>query len=387
MGLLVTKKVGAHYRFTESDSKEIEKIMELKQLDFSLQQIQEILCFRRLVGEQTDEYRKYCISVLENKRDQIEREQQRYKQIDHDINHRISKFKAIKAGESETLGLSMSSMNMLCCPDCKGILNIYNGTIEKNMIINANVRCECNYIAIIENGIYIDESAVREKTLNGKSMPSKKEYLDAASSKFINFYSEGMVMLIDNIEKYNNGIKYILEIENCVGNFLMQYIDYLPKDSTYILIDHDKNRISNLKNNLELHFNHNKFIFFCCDIDRLPIVDSSVDLIIDHWMTKNYGLIKNRFLPEVFSPLLKDGGILVGTYPYFDIKSKDYYNLPIETRNYYNRDKLLEKLDNLDYIRTEVEAIGPIVENNPYNLDIKDKELYCTIYAGQKKGK
>ena len=109
MGLLVSKKVGAHYRFTESDSKEIEKIMELKQLDFSLQQIQDILCFRRLVGEQTEEYRRYCISVLENKRQQIEKEQQRYKEIDHELNNRIGKFKAIRVKEREELGLPMSS--------------------------------------------------------------------------------------------------------------------------------------------------------------------------------------------------------------------------------------------------------------------------------------
>lgn len=387
MGLLVSKKVGAHYRFTESDSKEIEKIMELKQLDFSLQQIQDILCFRRLVGEQTEEYRRYCISVLENKRQQIEKEQQRYKEIDHELNNRIGKFKAIRVKEREELGLPMSSMNILCCPDCKGILNIYNGTIEKNMIIDANVRCKCNYTAIIENGIYIEESAVREKTMNGKAMPSKKEYLDAASPKFINFYYDGMAMLIESIEKHSIEPKYILEIENCVGNFLMQYINNLPKDSTYILVENDRDRIVNLKNNLESHFNHKNFIFFCCDIHRLPIVNSSVDLIVENWKTKNYGLLNKNFLPKVYSPLLKEKGILIGTYPYFDIKSRDYSSLPMETKEYYNRDKLLENLDNLGYVRTEIEDIGPIIENNPYNLDIKDKELFCTVYSGQKKSK
>ena len=384
MGLLVTKKEGAHYRFSEADSDEINKIMELKQLDFSLSKIQEILCFHRLAGDKTDEYRNYYLSVLEEKREEITNEQEKYRKINSDISHRIKTLKINELNKTKSLGLPMPSLDILGCPNCNGILDIYDGIIERNMIINANVKCECNYNAIVENGIYVDVESARKKTLNGKDMPSKKEFLDAASPKFINFYYDGMAMLIDNIRKHSNKPKYIMELESCVGTFLMQYIKYLPNNSTYILIGNDKDRLANLKSNIELHHEHMSFIFFCCDINRLPIKDLSIDIMVDHWMTKDYVQSNGEFLPKSVSPLLKEGGLLTGAYPYFNINSKDFYSIPVEIKDYFNKDKVMEKLEELNFTRIDSADIGPVIETNPYNVDTQGKELYLTIYAGQK---
>jgi DNA-binding transcriptional MerR regulator/SAM-dependent methyltransferase len=384
MGLLVTKKDGSHYRFSEADSKEIDKIIELKQLEFSLTQIQEILCFHRLAGTKTDEYRNYFLHTLETKKEEVIKEQHRYEEIKSHINKKIDELNTDEVNNNNKLGFPMSSMEIIQCPNCEGTLSIYDGIIEKNMIINANLRCRCDYNAIIENGIYIDEKSIRKKMLNGKDMPSKKEFLDAASPKFVNFFYDGMAMLIDNIREHGDGAKYIMELENCVGTFLMQYMRYLPSNSTYILIDNDKDRLAKLKNNIELHHKHSNFMFFCCDIDKLPIVNSSIDVIIDHWMTKNYAQSKNQFLLDIVSPLLKQNGLLVGAYPHFGIGSKNFHGIQPEGRDYLKKAKVLEKLNDLSFLRIDVTDIGPIIENNPYNIDIRDKELYLTIYSGQK---
>lgn len=69
MGLLVAEKEGGHYRFGPQDSKDLERINELKSLDFTLSEIQTILCFQRLAGEKTDEFLNHYLGFLENKRE------------------------------------------------------------------------------------------------------------------------------------------------------------------------------------------------------------------------------------------------------------------------------------------------------------------------------
>ena len=189
-------------------------------------------------------------------------------------------------------------------------------------------------------------------------MPTKKEFLNAASPKFINFYYNGMAKSIDYILRYTKEPKYILELDHCVGSFLMQYIKNLPKDSTYILVCYDKDRLTNIKTNIEFHYSHSNFIFLCCDVDRLPIGNSSVDLIIDHGMTKIYAETEDKSLPIICSSLMKENGILVGTYHYFDKKSKDFESLLPKKKEVYNRENQnLERLEDASFEKLEIKPI------------------------------
>ncbi len=385
MGLLITEKKGGHYRFDESDSWDLENIIELKAMGFSLSEIQELLCYHRLAGDMTIEYRKYYLSLLEDKKKDFEEKIEKYKTMGTLISDKIMRLQSDEDKLSK-LGLPLSSIEIIKCPYCGSTMEIFNGIIEKSMIMAGKIKCKCGFIASIENGIYVDEKAVKEKKLNSKTMPTKKEFLNAASPKFINFYYNGMAKSIDYILRYTKEPKYILELDHCVGSFLMQYIKNLPKDSTYILVCYDKDRLTNIKTNIEFHYSHSNFIFLCCDIDRLPIGNSSVDLIIDHGVTKIYAETEDKSLPIIYSSLMKEKGILVGTYHYFDKKSKDFESLLPEKKEVYNREKNLERLEDASFEKLEITDTGPIIENNPFNLDIRNRELYMTVYAGRKKG-
>lgn len=380
MGLLVAEKQGWQYKFSEEDSNDLEKITMLKQLDFSLTEIQEILCFNRVGGEKTDEFRNFYLSLLERKKDEIMKEQQRFKEIDSELKDRINELKMYEINARKNLGFPLSSTGLLHCPCCKQSLEISDGIVEKSMLIEATVHCACGYIAFIENGIYIDKKAVRTKI----EIPPKKTFLEVTSPKFVNFMYNGTTTVIDYILNHGNAPKYIMELDNCVGRFLMQYIDYLPKGCTYILICHDKERITSMKENLMQQHEHSNFIFFCCDIDQLPLADSSMDIIIDHWMSRIYAKSTHKSVLDIVSPFLKEEGLLTGAYPHIGTKSKDFINIPLELRDYFNRNKILERLEQLNYSQLEGAEIGPVIENNPY-IDLNDKEQYLTLYAGRKR--
>ena len=70
--LLVTEKSGGHYKFSDSDSRDIKKIIELKNLGFSLSDIQKIFAMQRISGENTNSFRKFYLSFLENKTKEVD---------------------------------------------------------------------------------------------------------------------------------------------------------------------------------------------------------------------------------------------------------------------------------------------------------------------------
>lgn len=385
MGLLATEKKGGQYKFSEADSKDIDKIIELKQLDFSLIEIQKVLTFQRLSGANTDVFRNLYLSFLEEKKNEVTVGLLKYNKMNTFIKDKIQEIKAENLKNVEKLGFPMNSIGILACPICQHSLNVSEGTIAKNMIIDANIHCECGYKALIKNGIFIDETAVRTKTQNGDRMPTKEEFSANASHEYINFLYKGMASLIQYLNKYGKEQKHVMELNDCVGFFLLQYIKYLPSNSTYIVIDYDIDRIAQLKKNLEMYYEHKNFIFLCCDFDRLPIANSSIDTVVDYCMTRKYGESTGEFLLDRVLPLLKQDGLLVATHFYFGANSKTNFKLSSQIRDYYDKDKILRKLANSYLTPIDVIDIGPIIADNPYNMDIMGTELYQAVYAGRKR--
>ncbi|MFA7533898.1 MAG: MerR family transcriptional regulator, partial [Tissierellaceae bacterium] len=135
LGLLISDKVGGQYRFDHNDSWDLEKIFELKLLDFSLSEIQELLCYHRLAGDRTIEYRKYYISLLMSQKEHFNNELSRFKAMKSLIDDKIMEFKS-ELEDITRIGLPLSFLDILVCPKCKRSVEINNGSLEKNMIIS-----------------------------------------------------------------------------------------------------------------------------------------------------------------------------------------------------------------------------------------------------------
>ncbi len=140
VGLLVTEKIGSHYRFTEEDHKDFEKIIQLKELGFSLSEIQKILGLQRLSGNEADHYREMYLSLLESKKEEVIAAKKRYEQLHKYLKSLIEDLKVDKENSIQNLGFPISSASLLQCPKCKSPLSISAGAIENNMLIEASIK-------------------------------------------------------------------------------------------------------------------------------------------------------------------------------------------------------------------------------------------------------
>lgn len=313
-GLLVPNKKDGQYRFSEVDSNEIEKIIQLKYLQFSLSDIQKILTYQRLGGTSTDFFRKQFLILLEEKKKNIYEEILKLNGIYESLNEEITELLINSEEDEYILGFPLETISLLQCPSCEKQVELSAGALEKNMIMSAMIQCTCGYKAMIQKGVYIDERDVRTKLVNGKPIPSKEEYFKQASSEEISHLFKGMAQLIESINRYEAKPMYVMELSNCVGFFLLQYIEYLHEDTIYILIDHDIDRLSSLKKNLEKYYSHRKFLFFCCDYNNVPIKRKSIDVVVDLFMTQRYEKEYNKYLIDIIVSYMKDEGLLAGIY-------------------------------------------------------------------------
>ncbi len=176
-GLLVPSKKDSQYYFNEIDSANLEKIKKLKELGFSLSEIQRIFSFQRIGGTSTEVSRRLFLSLLEEKKGQVSQEIERLNNIHTSLSKSIEKLLKEEDSHKEVTGVPLSSLNMLRCPSCSDILNISQGYIENNMVIDSEVHCSCGYFSEIREGIFIDPRANRTKLMNGRPIPSKEEYL------------------------------------------------------------------------------------------------------------------------------------------------------------------------------------------------------------------
>jgi DNA-binding transcriptional MerR regulator len=380
LGLLVAEKKGGHYNFSDADCRDIKKIIELKNLGFSLNAAQKIMAMQRISGENTNSFRNLYMSLLEDKKKEVENDILSLNKLSYSIKEKIYEIKCQQNEDVQKLGFALSSLHLLECPQCNSQLNISAGIIEKNNIIDANIQCACGFTAEIKDGIYIDKRSVRAKLYNGERMPSKEEYLAATTHSYSNFLYKGIAALIESINQCSGQPQYIVELDNCVGFFLMQYIKYLPEDSTYILIDYDYERLTNAKRDLENYYKHKNFIFLCCDYENLPLKDSSFDMIIDYMMAKTYEESKGIKLFDVVLPKLKADGTICGVYLYSEEISKT--GKKVDTENSYNKGRMMKFLENYHITLTNSSIIGPLTEGKSYHRDVGGRNNYQGIYIG-----
>ena len=384
-GLLVTKKSGGQYHFAKSDSEDLQRIIELKRLEFSLSEIQKILTFQRLTGAKSEEFRKFYLDLLEEKKKLVHEKHLKYKELDVFLKKRIEIMNKEKQKCGKNLGLPIQALEILACPRCGDALNISSGSISDDMIISGHILCQCGFDAEIEQGIYRENKANRKKMLHGQPIPTKEAYLAASSSNYINFLYQGMTIMIDRMDQYIASSKYILELESCVGFFLMQYIDHLPPDKTYILVDYDIDRIIKLKHDLERYYEHKNYLFLCCEYNDLPIKKASVDIGLEFCMNRTYNenLDKDLF-SHLMSFIRQDGVLISSNLCLVDDWTQDF-NQTKTNNEFLKKDSILQNMKQEGMEILDIAKVGPVVEDNPYNGDLNGKEVFQAIITSEKR--
>jgi len=254
LGLVIPEKIGGHYDFDEVCQRDLEDILSLKDMEFTLNEIKSIFLFKRLgkltAYQEVECYRQFFISKHKKINKKIEKLQNAKLKLEDKIDRLSSK----KEQENFTIGVDISALNLFKCLRCGSDLTLYEGHIANNQIINGILRCKCDNEHIIDDGILIGKNNIDDYEENLDYNDRKSyiaEYLNETDPKYLDNVYKGLDWAYKRLNFEELRGKKILDLGSGSGFLLRQIYNDLPEDSLYIAVDHDIERHRFLKAMLE----------------------------------------------------------------------------------------------------------------------------------------
>ncbi|UQZ89916.1 hypothetical protein C4J81_12110 [Deltaproteobacteria bacterium Smac51] len=381
-GLIVPPKKG-QYIFDENTVKDLETLVELKEMEFPLKDIHRILSLLR-------------VSRLEDQRDiddlkilyagQAQRLEQR-------IGRLVTALDRLRAKESELdvltteapapKGLPLSTLALLCCPLCRGNLDLNEVRMSQDSIYSGRLTCLCGYAAAIEDGILLTPN--RNQSLYDRPEITRNLYKDLPS-QLISMFQKSYNWMSERLIKTGTRGRVVLETYVNAWFFLHNHQHVLDRDCRLIVIDKFPETLKFFKQLIDRQ-KHGLDILYIADSGLTPPLKfETVDINIDFFATNEHNFYHHTFWPDHLRPYLKPGAQLIGTYFYFDGGYKSINRLlreyPESYRRNFNRKYFMESMDNHYQIK-EVEDLGYILdsgENLGFSFHVKGEKMHLMPY-------
>lgn len=383
LGLIVPERIKKQYVFNDQCSKTVEIIKKLKDQDFSLEEIRDLLWLQLISGVEDLEYNEYYINQLNRKSNTLIEQKTQLEEKLKRIQEEIERISAKEKPKANVLGVPIDFLRYCACPRCNGPLTIDKGQIERNMIIGGELICDCGFAAQIVNGIILVNKSHEEKNKIDLDR-FKEKYIENTDREFIKLIHEAVNWIARTIDFSSLSGKVIMKNNTGIGVCLRNLGHLLPEDSYYIATDNNIEFLKDTKRIMEQKKRKPKLIFICSEFNDIPIADKSVDLIIDKISGSSYDLNKVGFTMNLLKDKPKDGGRWIGTYLYFPTKSVPK-SLKKEMIPYFTLDKI-KKAFQESYREIDSKDFGSItMELGEYGSFLnKDDEVYQWTYYGEK---
>ncbi len=392
--LLLPEKSGGHYFFGEKEEKDLKEILQLKELKFTLSEIQRIIGYSRLSQLRYKEDKIYIRGILLDKKNILDEEKRGIQKALEILKNRINEIDSIDEileVSGVKTGIHISFIQYLSCPICDMPLELEDGKVTSNMIMEGYFRCKCGYSGNVEDGIYVslddeDRKKIHKESLDStvKSAATLGEYVEGTDASLINHIYKSIDSIINfmDIDALDN--KIILELGTGSGFFMRQFLSYVKPNNIYIVTDHDIDRIRFIKAYLEEHFLDCKFVFICSDLSKLPIKNESADYIVNYLTSLNYSLKNDQFLDNILIPKIKKGGKLIGCSYYVKSGSKLLKSAPPTSRKFLEERAYKTGIKDLALNNIEVKEVGVIIIESKYEVMMEGHEFHTLVYCGEK---
>ena len=157
-GLLVPPKKGGQRDFDARTISELEQILSLKELRFTLQEIYRIITMSRISHFASEEDQSDLAALYRLKREQCLKEAQAYSEAARILSEKISSLQ-IPVVSSRNTGVPLRMFDLLRCPDCGNPFTVSNPVMDSASMDSADLSCSCGYQAKIRSGIVITDSS------------------------------------------------------------------------------------------------------------------------------------------------------------------------------------------------------------------------------------
>lgn len=389
LGLLVPARDSYQYYFNEEDRRALLFIVRLKNWGFQLDEIHRILSLKRFaVGVEPEErvdYLKLLFSRYHGLQREIEILQKRMDEIKEEIENEKKQDFQIRQ-----TGLPLRAIPLLCCPHCHSGFQLGNVSMDSRYIFDGSLFCPCGYRAAIKNGIlYSEDGRVHE---HDKADTGRSLYRECPS---------GLVSLVQ--KSYNWMGKRLRKLELTEDKVLMEThlnsffffynnLDLLAAGSLCIVHDKFPEIVELYKGYIDQMGLDLNIVYLTSD-SSLPIREGSVDLLLDYNSTNEHGIFSREYYLDKMRRYLKPEANVVGTYFYFEPRSRSLQNLiasyPENHPDNYTLNYFKDALKCGGYRLLEEERIGVTCDSGPgltFIFHEKEEKLFLNSFVLKKMG-
>ena len=382
LGLLVPTKEGKYFKFDSRCKEELERIKEMKDMSFSLNEIKRILLLNRFSKLTLGQERQHYRSFFKNKLKELDEDRNKISKKIDKLGKKIEELDIQFKQEPVQIGVELSFLSSFYCPLCQKNLVLSKADVNNNMIINGEMICDCNYVLEIKNGIIINHKSMKSTEETDESYFIR--FTDETNNHFLDNLYAAMAWCHRTIKFFEKDNEVVLELG--VGNGILASHIYndLPDNVTYIAVDYDYYKLKYLKKVFERSGIKKNIIFICADYTQIPIKHKSVDYVVDFLGTTNYSYKNKELLHKVVEKYYKDNCKLIASFMFFD-KFKINEEISLDQYHLFKKDNIISYLRDLGFKREDEYSVGysDQGEKNDVIFDVTNR-VYVYGYLGSR---
>lgn len=323
-GLLVPPRLGSQYVFDEDTLADLERILDLKALDFTLAEIHRILSLKRISNLENPRDRADLQKMYAAKRSECAGRIKHYEDSVRRLDDMILQLSTERYAAHRHTGLPLRMLDLLCCPSCGGQLSISEVSMDMKYIYECKLSCPCGYRASVEDGILLTPN----KNQNKEDEPDVDRllYKDLPPA-LISLFQRSYNWMKAKLSQMDLSGKVIMETYINAWFFLHNHQQYFPADGKYIIVDKYPETLRMYKDLIEREHYQLDILYIADSSTNLPIVRSCVDLNLDFFAVNEHNFYHDTFLLDQLAPYFAKDVRLLGTYFYFDGGRRSMKNL------------------------------------------------------------
>lgn len=383
-GLLVPKRKGSQYDFDAQTLDDLERILQLKEMKFSLKQIHNILSLYRISGlrdpKDAEDLKKIYMGQLKNlntDRLKIDRQIGRLEKMITDID-------SLNPRRLGFTGVPLSMMHCLCCPDCGSDFELSDVDMDQRYLYNAELKCSCGYQASIKKGILLTPN--KNKDVYDTPDINRDMYKNLPPS-LISLFQKSYNWMGERLQKINLKNKVVIETYVNAWCYMHNHQQNLDPEGKYIIVDKYPETLAMYKEIIEKQGCNPNILYIADSSTKLPLKKGIVDVCIDYFAVNEHNFYHESFLYDKLSAYFNDNTLLLGTYFYFDKGIQSIKNLireyPTVSRNNFNLKYFTEKMGNAIIEYEDCGYTESSGDNIGFSFHCDGEKMYLRSYLAE----
>lgn len=309
---------GKYYYFEKEQQEQLNRLLFLKKLHFTLEEIKKIISFEKLSKIETTIKSNIYEDMLLEKRNIIEKQINELSEALEELDNEIMNISKKQNANIKEQGIAFKSFELICCPKCGEEIEFVEGVLRGNGIIEGKGICNCGYSLLIKEGIILlshnSDNIIDPYIENHNQLD---EFINETPKSFVEsmmyFYEE----IVRLLSKKLLSDKALLFMKSGLGPLELSLLERTTDIKLMILVDDDFNKLRIAKKSIEKNFPNNNVLYICSELNELPLKKRTIDIVIDFVASFIHGFRIDDNLYEYIIPILKEKSSIIGLYLHF----------------------------------------------------------------------